>query len=74
MIAPAAPDMIPQISPITSLHMFVTISALCNKKSPCFAPFIRLELIATNGVGLAVAIATPIVSKNTPKKINIIKC
>ena len=61
MLAPAAPDKIPQTSPITS-QIEPTLSAFLIKLSACLLPLTFLALIAVNGSMLQVATAKPNIS------------
>ena len=69
-IVPADPDIIPQISPITSLQKEDTLSDFLISFTAVFAPFTFLELIELKGSISALVTATPIISNKTPRKMN----
>jgi hypothetical protein len=66
---PAAPLIIPHISPTTSLQKFETKSAFLISCKAWRAPRILFEAIEINGTSEAAATAIPIISKITPIKI-----
>lgn len=72
IVTPAEPDIIPHISPITSLQNDDTLSAFFLNDTAFFAPFIFLALIAFNGLSVVEVTATPIISNIIPIAINII--
>ncbi len=63
MLAPAAPDKIPQTSPITSLKIELNLSAFLIKYNAVLLPLTFLAAIAVNGSTEQVATARPIMSK-----------
>ena len=71
-VTPAEPEIIPQISPITSLQKDETLLAFFLNNTAVLAPFTFLAPIEWNGFSSAVETATPIISKIIPNKINII--
>lgn len=71
IVTPAEPDIIPHISPITSLQNDDTLAAFFLNDTAFFAPFIFLELMECNGSSSAEVTATPIISKIIPMMINI---
>ena len=62
MAAPQAPDIIPQISPITSQQMLLTTFALFASLTANLAPFTLRADIAYSGSKLQEVEATPIMS------------
>ena len=66
-----APDMIPHISPITSLHMLLALFPFLIKLMHSLDPVIFLEALAWNVFSSQLNTATPIISKNIPININI---
>ena len=71
IVVPAAPDITPQTSPITSQQKLDTLSAFFLNFTAILAPFTLLEFIEWNTFSSAVVTATPIISNNTPIKIKI---
>ena len=72
-ITPAEPDIIPQISPITSLQNDDTLSAFFLNLTATSAPFTFLAFIELNGLISALVTAVPIISNKTPNKMNNIR-
>lgn len=70
IVTPAEPDMIPHMSPITSLQNDDTLSAFFLNDTAVFAPFIFFELIAFNGLSVPDVTATPTMSNSIPIPIN----
>ena len=70
IVTPAEPDIIPQISPITSLQKDDTLSAFFLNDTAFLAPFIFFELIACSGSSFVDVTATPIISNIIPMAIN----
>ena len=70
IVTPADPDMIPHMSPITSLQNDDTLSAFFLNDTAFFAPFIFFELIALSGLSVVDVTATPIISNIIPIVIN----
>ncbi len=68
IIAAVDPLIMPQISPITSLHILETFSAFLTSQRASFAPRTRFEDIALKGFSEALVVATPKISKIIPKK------
>ena len=68
---PADPDMIPQMSPITSLQNDDTFAELFIRFIPVFAYLILFEFIEWNGLISHVVIATPTISNIIPISMNI---
>ena len=62
MLAPAAPDKIPQTSPITSVKTELTLSAFLTKEIACLLPLIFFAAIALKCSMFALATARPIMS------------
>lgn len=73
IVTPAEPDMIPHISPITSLQKDDTLSAFFLNNTAFLAPFIFLELIAFRGLSVVEVTATPIISNIIPIDMNSIR-
>ena len=72
IILPAVPEIIPQISPTTSLQNEDTLSEFFLNFTATSAPFILLEFIEWKGASSAVWTETPTISKIIPTKIKII--
>ena len=72
IITPADPEIIPHISPITSLQKDDTFAWFCNSFIAVFAYEIFFEFIEWNGFISQVVIATPTMSNIIPTKINSI--
>ena len=75
IIVPIAPLITPQISPITSAHIFATFDAFFIRLSDDFAPSAFFVAFAWKCSSFATVTATPIISNKIPKnttKINII--
>ena len=70
IVTPAEPDIIPHMSPITSLQNDDTLSAFFINDTAVLAPFIFLELIAFSGLSVPDVTATPIISNIIPIPIN----
>ena len=62
ILAPAAPDKILQISPITSVHIALILSAFLIKLIACLLPFTCLDAIARKGSIELDVTATPSMS------------
>ena len=62
MLAPAAPDRIPHISPMTSVHIALILSALLMRDIACLLPVTFLDAIARNGSIELEVTATPNIS------------
>ena len=71
-IAPTEPLTIPQISPITSLHILAILLEFFIKDTLSLEPFIFLELLAWKEDSSAVNTAVPIISKKIPIKTKAI--
>ena len=71
-IAPTEPLTIPQISPITSLHILAIVLEFFISFTASLEPLIFLELFAWNDASFAVNTAVPIISNIIPIPINII--
>ena len=69
--AVAAPLTIPTVSPITSLHIFETLSAFRISHIAWGAAFTRPDAMEWKGVSLAVVVATPTISNTTPINIRM---
>ena len=69
MLAPAAPDKIPQISPITSHKIELTLSAFFVRIIACLLPLTFLEAIAVKCSMLLDATERPIMSAKTEIEI-----
>ena len=70
IVVAAAPETIPQISPITSLQKLATLSAFFLNITAILAPFTLLEFIEWKTFSSALVTETPIISKIIPIKIN----
>ena len=70
IIADKEPLTIPQISPITSLHIEDILLPFFIKYTPSFAPLIFFVLLAWNVDSSAVNTAVPIISKIIPIIMN----
>ncbi len=66
------PDTMPQISPITSLHILLVLFEFLISLIHSFEPFIFLEALAWNVDSSQLKTATPIISNIIPININII--
>ena len=66
MAAEALPDTTPQISPITSQQMLLTLSALRKRLIASWAPITFRAAIEWKGFSSAEVTATPIISKTIP--------
>jgi NAD+ kinase len=73
MEIPSAPPTVVVISPITSLHMLATLSALRISRKPCGAPLIFFALLALKGMCEAAVTAVPMRSARTFMKMMMIK-
>jgi len=71
MLAPAAPDKIPQTSPITSFKTELTLSAFFTSEIACLLPFTFLAAIALKCSILLDATAKPIMSVKIASVIKI---
>ena len=71
IVVPAAPDITPQISPITSQQKLDVLSALFLNLTAVVAPFTLREAIEWNTASSALVTATPTISKSIPININI---
>ena len=72
IIALADPEMIPQISPTTSLQKDDTLAAFLINSTAISEPFTFLAFIEWKGLTSADATAIPIISKIIPIKIKVI--
>ena len=70
IVVAAAPETIPQISPITSLQKLATLSAFFLNITAILAPFTFLEFIEWKTFSSALVTETPTISKIIPIKIN----
>ena len=70
MLAPAAPDKIPQTSPITSFKMLLTLSAFLTKAIACLLPLTFRAAIALKCSILLEATARPSISVKIASVIN----
>lgn len=71
IVTPAEPEIIPHMSPMTSLQNDDTLAAFFLNDTAFLAPFIFLELMEWSGSSLAEVTATPIISKIIPIVIKI---
>ena len=70
IVVPAAPDITPQISPITSQQKLDVLSALFLSLTAVLAPFTLRAAIEWNTFSSAEVTATPTISNNIPININ----
>ena len=70
MLAPAAPDKIPQTSPTTSFKTELTLSAFFTREIDCLLPLTFLAAIAVKCSMFADATARPIMSVKIAMEIN----
>ena len=70
IVVPAAPEIIPHISPITSQQKLETLSELFLNFTAILAPFTFLEFIEWKTASSAVVTDTPIISNNIPSITN----
>lgn len=71
IVTPAEPEIMPHMSPMTSLQNDDTLAAFFLNDTAFLAPFIFLELMECSGSSSAEVTATPIISKIIPMMIKI---
>ena len=69
IVTPAAPEIIPQISPTTSQHTLDTFEAFFTNLTPILPPRTLLALIEWKTTSSPLVADTPIISKMIPNKI-----